>query len=109
MNAFLVVLEHDPEKAPYDDAYDHLYKAISSFKNIHLSKSGYTFLIVTSDSMDEVWRKLYREHASSFTKMDRLYLLPVCKPFRAYGHPSLSARLQEILPDENIEDDLWEA
>lgn len=102
MNTYLVVFNSDPAKAPMQSRHQKLLDAVMSMDRLNLLTitSGFTSLIATSDSIDEVWEKLFTNNQGDFVNDDRLYIIAVCRPFNAYGQPKLRPWFEDHIPDE---------
>ena len=99
MNAYLVVLHPDPVLV--GGRHQNLLDAIQSYKFLRLSPTP-IFLIAARGSVKDVWRKLFDDNESDFSQDDRLYVIPVCKPFEGYCQKHLRPWFEENIPDEYL-------
>ena len=105
MNAYLVIFHPDPNGLSPNVRHRDFLAAFESFRGYRLSDS--TVLIVTEDNVDTVWHKLFLANEKDFSKIDRLYIVSVCKPFRAYGKPPVSDWVEDQL-SESQGTELWD-
>jgi hypothetical protein len=99
MNAYMVVLHPDPVLV--GGRHQKLLDTIQSYKFLRLSETP-IFLIATPDSVKEVWHKLFGDNEPDFSGEDRLYVIPVCKPFEGYCQKHLRPWFEENIPDEYL-------
>jgi hypothetical protein len=106
MYAYVVVFYPDPNSVSPNVRHQGFLTARDSFKGFWLSES--TRLLVCSDSVKDLWRKLFLENARDFSPKDRLYIISMCKPFEGYGIDNLRLWLEDNLPDgDQSQENSW--